>query len=115
MVQLLEKVDKLQQELATLRGQLEEQSYQIKQMQQNTRDRYLDLDTRISALSKPGVNTASQAPSSGFDSGLATDSNAKASQAYREAFSLLGQKKFDKAIVALNKFLQDYPQRVSPS
>ena len=40
----------LQQELQRLRGQVEEQNFQIKRLQQEQKDQYLDLDRRVAAL-----------------------------------------------------------------
>lgn len=44
---LLSKIDFLQQEVQELRGKFEEQSYQIEQMHKRQKDLYLDLDKRI--------------------------------------------------------------------
>lgn len=45
------QLESLQQEVQTLRGIVEEQSYQIRRMQTESRDRYLDVDSRLSELS----------------------------------------------------------------
>lgn len=55
------QLETLQQELQTLRGIVEEQSYQIRRMETQSRDRYLDIDSRLSGLSNsPG--SGSDAP-----------------------------------------------------
>jgi tol-pal system protein YbgF len=44
---LLSKIDFLQQEVQELRGKFEEQSYQLEQMHSRQKDLYLDLDKRL--------------------------------------------------------------------
>ena len=58
--QLFQQLYQLQQEVTLLRGMLEEQSYKIKQMEQDQLDRYKDIDSRLS-----GMNTAPASGSSG--------------------------------------------------
>lgn len=55
------QLETLQQEVQTLRGQNEELAHQLKQMQQEQWDRYLDLDRRLSLLTQ-GDSPAQPAP-----------------------------------------------------
>ena len=50
MVEMYLQLEALQNEIQNLRGLVEEQSYEIRRMQQDQRDRYLDLDSRVSEL-----------------------------------------------------------------
>jgi tol-pal system protein YbgF len=50
MVNMYLQLEALQNEIQNLRGLVEEQSYQINRMQSDQRDRYLDLDSRVSEL-----------------------------------------------------------------
>ena len=50
IVSLYNQVEALQQEVQTLRGVVEEQGYQLKRLQTEQRDRYLDIDRRLSTL-----------------------------------------------------------------
>ncbi|MGI9283157.1 MAG: tol-pal system protein YbgF [Endozoicomonas sp.] len=116
---LLNLVDELRQEIMTLRGQVEEQSYQIKQLQQENRDRYLDLDQRISRLGESS-GTAPVAAGSSKRSPVilpaigskpsVSQSDTREEAAYQAAFSLIKDKRFDDAVVALNQLLKDYPK-----
>ncbi|MBU2236730.1 MAG: tol-pal system protein YbgF, partial [Gammaproteobacteria bacterium] len=45
---LLFQLETLQQEVQSLRGQLEDQGHELKLMKESQRDRYIDLDKRIS-------------------------------------------------------------------
>ena len=50
MVNMYLQLEALQAEIQNLRGLVEEQSYQIRRMQTEQRDRYLDTDSRIGEL-----------------------------------------------------------------
>ena len=51
IMSLYNQVEALQQEVQTLRGVVEEQGYQLKRLQTEARDRYLDIDRRLSTQS----------------------------------------------------------------
>lgn len=62
IVNMYNQLEALQQEVQTLRGRVEEQDYQIKRMQTEQRDRYLDIDRRLSSSPQPDSgNTLSPA------------------------------------------------------
>ncbi len=115
----LNALEQLRNEVMELRGQVEEQAHLIKQLQQENRDRYLDLDKRVSRLSDNAYNGPSvetKAPVAGASpafserksvSGGADTSAEKV--AYQQAFSLIKEKRFDDAQRALKKQLTDYP------
>jgi tol-pal system protein YbgF len=46
-LELLKKIEFLQQEMSELRGKLEEQTYQMQQLQEHQKKLYLDLDKRL--------------------------------------------------------------------
>lgn len=50
MVNMYLQLEALQTEIQNLRGLVEEQSYQIRRMQTEQRDRYLDTDSRLSEI-----------------------------------------------------------------
>ncbi len=58
VISLYEQLETLQQEVQSLRGIVEEQNFQIKKIQTDQRDRYLDIDRRLSISSQNGVNVA---------------------------------------------------------
>lgn len=62
VLQLYTQLEALQGEIQTLRGMVEEQSNQIRRMQQDNRDRYLDVDRRLSELSGAGAATGTTLP-----------------------------------------------------
>ncbi|HTR00471.1 MAG TPA: YbgF trimerization domain-containing protein [Candidatus Acidoferrum sp.] len=65
MISIYDQLQALQQEVQTLRGIVEEQGYQLKRLQAEQRDRYLDIDRRLGALNNPsakGSATSQVAP-----------------------------------------------------
>ncbi len=109
---MLNVIDQLRSDVMELRGQLEEQGYLLKQLQQENRDRYLDLDERIARL---GDTSEVPAGKSRVSPGKITPFPAAGSgkteeNAYNAAFQLIRDKHFDEARQALKKQLADYPK-----
>lgn len=50
MINMVLQIQQLQDEIRMLRGQLEEQAFELEKIQRRQRDQYLDLDQRISEL-----------------------------------------------------------------
>ena len=117
--QLFQQMYQLQQEVTMLRGMLEEQSYKIKQMEQDQLDRYQDIDRRLSGL------TAAPAPAANGSAPADSDTATTPAQApaaspapadpeqekllYDASFDLVKARDFDKAALAFNAFLRRYP------
>lgn len=94
------QMEQMQQEIAELRGRLEEQDNLIRRLTQDQQERYLDLDRRMAALlagSSPVSAPAAVAKESPAD-------------AYRNAMTLVREKKFADANLAFNDFVKNYPQ-----
>lgn len=115
--ELFYTVQALQEEVATLRGLVEEQDYELKRLKQQRLDDYLNLDRRLAELSgKPVAGTGSVSDSrSGSAATRATapsgEQSADEMQSYRAAIDLvLRQKNYDQAVIAFNQYLTDYPQ-----
>ena len=120
---LLNRINQLQQELMEVRGLLEEQSFIIDKLQQESRDRYVDLDDRISRLiqgngkpthtplttssvtTKTPVLPAVLQPTANVNETVSKEEE----KTYQAAFSLIRAKKFDDAKDALKKQLVTYP------
>jgi tol-pal system protein YbgF len=103
LLELAQKDDALQNELRSLRGQLEELQNSVEKLRTQQRDFYADLDKRVQALE----SSKTSAP--------ATIGNLLAPQvadtdAYQEAFNLLREFKYADAAFAFTKFLNNYPQ-----
>ncbi len=116
--QLFLQIQQLQEEVGYLRGQVEEQRYDMKRMRDDARDRYRDLDRRLSNLSQAATPVPeAAAPVVGSLPFLADQAAPEAipaprlgdQKAYEDAFALVRQKSFDQAVASFERFLTLYP------
>jgi tol-pal system protein YbgF len=95
----------LQQEVMELRGLVEEQGYQLRQLRQQSLERYVDIDRRLSEEPEAGAGRAGEtATGSSPGQELAGEADA-----YRSAYSLVRSQQFGGAIDAFTLFLRDFP------
>ena len=133
---LLNELDSLRQEVAQLRGIQEEQQNKLEQLQQEQRDRYLELDRRISRLNGEAVNNTDTSPvqpsvepssaesvspvtGSIGEAAAQEEAGAKvvndtapdtvADAAYEQTIELVRERKFDQALAQLKAFSIQYP------
>ena len=105
---LFYQIQLLQEEVASLRGQLEEQSFRIERMGRDQASRYADLDKRLYEIGSGGTGLLVHQRRS--ESGTEPIAGPKTEeQSYRSAFELIREKRFDDAVTALNSFIVDYP------
>lgn len=103
----------LQEEIAILRGLVEEQQYQLKQLKQLQLDNYMDLDRRLSGSAAPqavendAASVRNPAPQS-VENVSVLDSASEA-DVYKAAYDLLNQKDFDGAVSAFKAHLSRFP------
>ena len=133
--EMLFTLQQLQDEVRSLRGKVEEQEYRLKQMEQEQRERYRDMDRRISLLmaavpeeallaAQNELNSAAQpAPSgegspvsgtagtaSAVDNAVDNESAALGEQdAYDQAYGQVRQRNYARAEASLDAFLRQYP------
>lgn len=115
--QLLDQLDQLQQEVQLLRGLVEEQAHNLERMQRSQRDRYIDLDHRISELSSQVVGVASSSTgtaTSAKSGGAATVKldvpGMDDKKLYNIGQDFVQNRQFDQAINAFNQLLEQYPE-----
>ena len=132
-------LEQLQQEVNTLRGIIEEQGYELRMLKQSSRDRYVDIDSRVLDLTKrvsdltrgsaqapisgmPVKPSSTQAPAGSLP--VKTGSQATPAKpilpareptkaetdAYNDAYALIKDKKFDDAILALFSYTENFPE-----
>ncbi len=117
--ELFLQLQQLQEEVARLRGTLEEQQYEIQQLKQQSLERYQDLDSRLSSAAQAPAplapaaapTSAAQAPASAPAPAAngAPGDPAKEKLFYDAAFDLIKAKDFVKADQAFSAFLRKYP------
>lgn len=101
------QMEQMQQEVAELRGRVEEQDQIIRRLTDDQQQRYLDLDRRIALLMSESQSAAkSSAPVQGV---VASEVTKTASEAYQDAMKLVREKKFSDAQIAFAEFVQRYP------
>lgn len=119
---LFNQLQQMQQELAQLRGMVEEQQNEIQRLKQEGLERYQDLDQRISAGAAAGA-PAQNSSANGAINAAGTPTPPPAQQQasaepgdpakeklyYDAAFDLIKAKDFDKASQAFAAFLNRYP------
>ena len=115
LMMLMQPLQQYEQEISMLRGQFEELRFELDNMKQAERDRYLDLDSRINALSATGAAPSSSSTPAATDStstaavGAAADPEVERA-AYMAARDLLYASRFDDARQAFEAYLVNYPQ-----
>ena len=113
LMMLMQQLQQYEQEIAALRGQYEELRFELERMKQAERERYLDLDSRLNALSSSPAVTASSQPSSTASASTTVPARGNPEDeraAYMAARDLLYASKFEDARKAFEKYLKDYPQ-----
>ena len=103
-MQLLTRMNQLQQQVEILQGQNEVLRHQVQQLQQGQRKMYMDLDQRITALEsgKKMVNK----PSFNVNTLGGGDDQA----AYQKAYNLIAAREYPQAITALQAFIKQFPK-----
>jgi len=104
----------LQDEVANLRGLIEEQAHEIKQLKQLQLDNYMELDRRLSS----GASAAevSSSPLVAEEASSLTPiavpqvaNSADEADLYKAAYDLLNERKYDEAVAAFNQHLALFP------
>lgn len=116
---VLSEIQALKFEIATLRGMVEEQAHEISRLKQQQTENYLDLDTRLGALSGgaavrvPTLGSPSVAPINSSVSGAPVTtpsvSGGNDAEVYAAAYDLLRQRQYDAAVTALKDYLTRFP------
>jgi len=115
LVDLLSQIDRLNQELSKVKGQLEIAGHNIDLGQQRQKDLYVDLDGRLRKLETTGTASVadSAAPSSSAQVENKDAANNIEAKDFDAAIALSAAGKHKEAFDALDKFLQTYPNSVS--
>jgi len=116
------QIQQLQEEMMRLNGRLEEQAHELRQLREQSLERYMELDRRLSSGATAAGGTAGETPVAGADSaaaapvmapvqtgGAAAPAQPGEAEAYRAAYSLVQAQRFDEAVKAFQQFQRDYP------
>ncbi|MDO6440518.1 MULTISPECIES: tol-pal system protein YbgF [unclassified Marinobacter] len=119
--ELFYMIQQLQGEVRRLQGETEEQRHLIKRLQDQGRDRYIDLDQRILDLSEKVSAQPQASGAPGGEAGTSEETKAEIREyrspeaderkAYQAIQDLIhSQKKYDEAISRLYEFIDKYPE-----
>ncbi len=131
MTEIMLRLDRLQQEMRELRGEVEVQAHALETIKKRQRDLYLDIDQRLNQQLGSGPSAGSgasppppseqrpAAPPARVPAGppaqqrpsppVSTARPAGEEKAYRTAFNLLKQGRYEDSITAFRAFLEQYP------
>lgn len=134
LVEMLVRIDNLQNELQILRGEIELHTHELEDIKQRQRDLYVDIDRRLLRLERGGADSgAVDLPSTGKDTAKGASSAALKSggtaatatavavaptgsadlaneqMSYQAAFDLLRELRYDQAVSAFKGFIIAYP------
>lgn len=119
---LFDKLQSMQQEMNSLRGQLEVQAHELQALKQQQLNFYKDLDARLRDPNTSASNTLTQTAhpiiqdSQATQYAQETESSAPRGNpadeqiSYLAAYELIKNKEFDKAVMAMNSFISQYPR-----
>ncbi|HSH71909.1 MAG TPA: tol-pal system protein YbgF [Methylophilaceae bacterium] len=109
MLDLLNQIDRLNQELSNVKGQLEIANHNIDSAQQRQKDLYTDVDGRIRKLESGAPATSTTDIPVANSTAVAAIENAGEVKDYEAAQTLSRAGKHKEAFEAFGKFLQTYP------
>jgi tol-pal system protein YbgF len=113
LLQLSQGVEASQNEVRTLRGQLDELQHNLNRTQDQLRAQYGDVDRRLSAVESGGGGGGASAPMSTGGSGASLPVPQGDDRAnYQAAFDLLKDGKYPEATSAFKQFMATFPDSV---
>lgn len=99
------RIQSLQSENRTLRGNIEQLGYQIQQMQKQQREFFLDIDKRLQEAESNRAAMSAMPVDEDVTQALAEGEEAQ----YRKAFNLLKDGKYPESIAGFEAFLSAFP------
>jgi tol-pal system protein YbgF len=118
---LFNQVQQLQQEVMRLNGVVEQLSYELGQLKEQSLERYMDIDRRLAGGSAAAPAAATPAAGAaatvaGARAGAEVAEQPGEGEAYRAAYALVRGQEFDAAVTAFRGFLERFPDgRYAPN
>ncbi len=122
------RVQQLEEEIRRLNGLVEEQASLLARLQDQTLERYVEMDRRLAVLGAAEDTFAAVAAtdgdvvvdpqdvSTGTAEALVPEAQPGEQEAYQSAYGFVRERQFDQALIAFNAFLAAYPYgRYSPN
>ncbi len=112
LINLLSRIETLQQDVQSLRSDLETLQYQVQQSGDRQRELYLDIDQRLQGIEKTALRAdqASVLEGGSLTPGQLPVPGGNDRANYQAAFELLKQGRYDQAGLALKQFMVAFPE-----
>lgn len=108
LLNLLKEVEALKAEIARLRGETEVQTHHLQALEKRQKDLYVDLDSRVSDLSKAAASSASAENVAATTASPPVDPLLESSD-YEAALNYFKSRNYTNAIKGFKSFLKTYP------
>jgi tol-pal system protein YbgF len=119
LLEMAQTLQHIQTELRELRGQVEQQGYELEGISKRQRELYLDIDRRLNDMQlhgSAGVSSAAEldaqvsaSSTAGTTPQAATETDQERDE-YKAAFESLREARYNQAVEAFGVFLKKYPQ-----
>ncbi|MCB5190546.1 tetratricopeptide repeat protein [Methylobacillus arboreus] len=109
MLDLMGQIDRLNQEISRLKGELEVVNHNVENTQQRQRDLYADTDGRLRKLEEGGVPASANGSEGEGAADAAGNGDNPEARDLEAAKALAASGKFKEAFDAYSKFLQAHP------
>lgn len=107
--ELYQQIEQMQQELARMRGTIEEQAVAIERLKRQQKQQYNDMDQRLTKLQGGSVQTAATEESEDADADQTNDQNLSVKQMYNKAIVLMREQKHQQSIDMLKRVQKKQP------
>lgn len=109
LLMFMQQFEQQQQEIALLRGQIEELTHALEDQRRAERERYLDVDGRLSALEARKTGATATADGTALPTAPAQDQAAQEAL-YNEARTALRSREYSAAISKFQQYLKSWPR-----
>lgn len=113
LADLVVLTEELAQEVRELRGIVEQQSYELRKIQQQRIDDYRSLDKRIADLGEASISSSEDSAvtelGAEHPAAVAPPLGLSEKEVYRQAYTLVKNRDFDNAVQAFERFLVQFP------
>lgn len=107
LTQLLDRIARMEREMQLMNGQIEELTYRLQVAERDNRDRYIDLDQRLTNIQASGPAALSGRATEVRPAQSVTDAE---QNAYNAARDLISSREYEQAIESLRVFVERYPE-----
>ncbi|MFC3852514.1 tetratricopeptide repeat protein [Salinispirillum marinum] len=106
LTQLLDRLFRMERQMQLMQGQIEELTYRLQVAERDNRERYIDLDQRLTSIQASGAQSlAGRATEVQPAQSVSADEQAQ----FNAARDLISERNYEGAVEALQTFITDHP------